>query len=238
METKGLLNGIPVVDLQLTQDLDVFEYQYIGSNSAHKVSSIEFIVDVLKRKPIEEFNLVKYKESVAARCYSRWHRDAMPSSAGVMDIDFIELRGGKPVALIEATMSNSEELEYGLFSFLSRGFAQASIYLQLKELFSTDAYVVTYTKEMQEVEILKLDKAMLGPIDKFDRMRQQFANAYLERKEAEDNTQAQGMAVSALYESGGQDFVDSLIKLRRRCKIDRYLYWLNRKVPLPSGNGE
>ena len=59
------------------------------------------------------------------KSYSAWHRKAMPSNALVMDIDYVEIRSGKPAAVIEATKANTDDLCYGLFSFLSRGFAQA-----------------------------------------------------------------------------------------------------------------
>lgn len=229
-----LLKEIPVFDVYLDSNFQVFEYRRPDAKSGLRVDSAEFIKTVLKQKPETIVSPFVFETESSSAAYSAWHRVAMPSSAGVMDIDFVELRNGEPVALIEATKANSADLEYGLFSFLSRGFAQASIYIQLAELLSTDAYVVTYTDEMQEVEVLKLSRSMISHIDDFDRKRQQLAKEFLGNKAAQSRSQAQGMAVGELFADGGQEFLRSLIKQRRKWAIGEYVDWLTNKAPLRS----
>lgn len=228
---------LPIFDVYLDPDFRTFECRCIGEKNGDRLNSAEFIKTVLKQEPIAMAGPFEFEKDSASAAYSAWHRVAMPSSAGMMDIDFVELRNGRPVALIEATKANSVELEYGLFSFLSRGFAQSSIYIQLAELLSTDAYVVTYTDEMQEVEVLKLSRAMISHIDDFDRRRQQLAKEFLESKSAQSRSQAQGMAVGRLFTDGGQEFLRSLSKQRRKWAIGEYVDWLTSKAPLPSRGG-
>lgn len=237
IEMGVLLKDVPIFDLYIDHHLRVFEYRRLGAKSSHRVDSKEFIEKVLIQKPEPNVSPFSFEKESASEAYSVWHRSAMPSSAGVMDIDFVELRNGVPVALIEATKANSEDLEYGLFSFLSRGFAQASIYIQLAELLSTDAYVVTYTDQMQKVEVLKLSRAMISHIDDFDRKRQQRAKAHLESNAAKNRSQAQGMAVSELFADGGHEFLRGLGKQRRKWAIDEYVDWLTNKAPLRTRDG-
>lgn len=228
---------IPIFDVNLDPEFRAFECRRIDQKNGNRMDSAEFIETVLKQEPKAIEGPLAFEMDSASAAYSAWHRVAMPSSAGVMDIDFVELRNGEPVALMEATKANSGDLEYGLFSFLSRGFAQASIYIQLAELLSTDAYVVTYTDEMKEVEVLKLSRAMISHIDDFDRRRQQLAKEFLESKSAQNRSQAQGMAVSRLFSDGGQEFLRGLIKQRRKWAIADYVDWLTSKAPLPSRGG-
>ena len=237
IETGVLLMDVPIFDLYLDHHFRVFVYRHLGAKNSHRVDSAAFIEAVLKQKPETIVSPFKFEKESASAAYSAWHRVVTPSSAGVMDIDFVELRNGEPVALIEATKANSGDLEYGLFSFLSKGFAQASMYIQLAELLSTDAYVVTYTNEMQEVEVLKLSRAMISHIDDFDRKRQQRAKAHLESDAAQNRSRAQGMPVGELFADGGQEFLRGLSKQRRKLAIGEYGDWLTNKAPLRLRDG-
>ena len=156
--------------------------------------------------------------------YSRWHRQAMPRSALVMDIDYVEVRDKKPVAIIEATQSNSNDLALGLFSFLSRGFAQASVLLLVGEDLGVESYVLTYLENLSTVELLKLERSLIPQIDSVDRERQRLAKAAKER--GADNSSAQGEAVGTLYKTQGVALMASLTKNRIKMSLGDYRQWL------------
>lgn len=167
------------------------------------------------------------------KSYSAWHRWAMPSSALVMDIDYVEIREQKPVAIIEVTKSNTDDLAYGLFSFLSRGFAQASVLVQLGEYLNVNSYVLTYPNDMKSVELLLLNRDIIPKIDKVDRERQDIANQYLieHGSNPENRRKSQGVAVSTLYSKIGGNLMTSLESNRMRMSIDNYKQWLHELKP-------
>ena len=228
----NVLTSIPIWQVLFPQKISSFECIRIdstGNHSSQELSPGDFIRSLLNQTPETIVPQEILAGTSADRAYSAWHRTAMPSGAGVMDIDYIEFDGSKPFALIEATRSNDNNLEYGLFSFLSRGYAQASIYLQLAETLGIDAYVATYQDQMDKIEVLKLDRSMIGEMDEFDRSRQALATKYRHADPELTRSQAQGMAVSQLYENGGQDFLSRLSKFRRSGSLPEYLSWLNSK---------
>ena len=158
------------------------------------------------------------------KSYSAWHRKAMPSNALVMDIDYVEIRSNKPVAVIEATKSNTDDLCYGLFSFLSRGFAQASVILLVAEDLGVNAYLVTYPQSMSEVELLKMDRSLIHTIDALDRSRQQIAKKEMDA--GNSRKIAQGKATKLLYQTEGTALMLSLMPQRKRLSITDYAQWL------------
>ena len=159
------------------------------------------------------------------KSYSSWHRKAVPPGALVTDIDYVEIRSDEPVAVIEATRSNSNDLNYGLFSFLSRGFAQASVIVMVAEDLEVGAHLVAYLRNMSEVGLLKIDRSLISMIDELDRARQQKAKQWIDA--GYDRKTAQGKATQSLYTTqDSATLMQSLKPRTKRMPIAKYSEWL------------
>jgi hypothetical protein len=209
----------------LTQQFPRRDKQTQEPRLPHLYTAQQFVEEILKH-PWQPDNLASAPNSPEHPfySYSQWHRQAMPRSALVMDIDYVEVRDEKPAAIIEATQSNSDDLALGLFSFLSRGFAQASVLLLVGEDLGVESYVLTYLENLSSVELLKLERSLIPRIDSVDRERQNLAKAARER--GANNSSAQGEAVGTLYKTQGAALMASLTKNRIKMSIDDYRQWL------------
>lgn len=190
------------------------------------LDAAQFVQRILKQtwKP-DHPELAENPQDNPFKSYSAWHRQAMPSSALVMDIDYVEIRSKKAVAVIEAIRSNTADLCYGLFSFLSRGFAQASVILMVAEDLAVGAYLVTYPRTMNEIEVLQMDRSLIPAIDAIDRDRQQIANR--EMRSGKDRKTAQGIATRTLYNTQGKALMEWLLPHRKHLSITDYKKWLD-----------
>jgi hypothetical protein len=185
----------------------------------------QFAQEILKQQLRNSRPVLRPHDS-SFDAYSEWHREALPGNAGTMDIDYVEVRRAKPAAIVEVTQANTEDLLYGLFSFLSRGFAQAAVLVQLAEELRIPAYVLCYPEDLSEVELLNLGRPLIPKIDEIDRLRQQIAKRETDR--SIPKRIAQGKATSELYRSRGGDLLNSLLSMRRRMHIKQYATWLSR----------
>ncbi|HEY1351655.1 MAG TPA: hypothetical protein VGF67_18710 [Ktedonobacteraceae bacterium] len=209
----------------LTQQFPRWDRQTQQPRQPHLHTAQQFVETVLKHpwQPAQLACAPNTPDRPFAS-YSRWHRQAMPGRACVMDIDYIEVRDRQPVALIEVTQSNSNDLAQGLFAFLSRGFAQASMLLLVAEDLGIESYILAYREDLSAVELLKLERTLLPRIDRVDRERQSLARAARER--GAENSVAQGEAVRTLYTTQGAALLESLAPNRRRMSLDTYQHWL------------
>ena len=169
-----------------------------------------------------------------SKAYSAWHRKAMGPSALMADVDYIEMRNENPVAVIEVTKANSDDLSYGLFAFLTRSFAQASVMILIAEELSVDAYAVTYSDALSHVARLRLHRDLIPKIDGIDRARQQLARQKTD--EGANWSKAQGWAVRTLWDREGKELMESLAADLHSSTLSDYQKWLE-GLPNPPSAG-
>lgn len=190
----------------------------------------QYIREVLHQQPRSR-DLIRTSGDTAPKYgdYSAWHRAALADSAYVQDVDYVELRGQEPAAVIEVTQANTSDLNYGLFSFLSRSFAQMAVLVQIAEKLGVRAYLVSVPEDLTRLAILGLDKTLVPAVDAWDRQRQDLATERLPRSSAatrKDRSIAQGKATSALYDREGRSAVQKLPG-RRELTQAEYTNWLS-----------
>lgn len=170
-----------------------------GGTDVRRIDERTYVDDVLRASDlfIERSGRSPLPDGEASD-YSKWHRVALSNRAYLTDIDYIEIRGNVPIAIVEATQANDEDLERTAFAFLSRASLQVAVILALGEGLGVNCMLVSMAPTGRAA-VADLDRHVWQFADSIRGNRQQLV-ARLVRENGESYRVAAGIAVSSLYD--------------------------------------
>ena len=154
--------GVPVLAAAIDYDLSKFALKNVVDKSERVVNRGTFVKEVIRQR----FKYGRDTNPAIADAYevdrySTWHRAALTTDSYVYEVNYIELRNGKPVALIERTQVTRGDLERNFFNFMTRGFAQGMVLLQIAEKLAVKCYLTVYERDMSRVMVAELNREVV-----------------------------------------------------------------------------
>jgi hypothetical protein len=191
---------VPVIATVIDYNLTKFAIKDLIDNCNRIVTRAEFIRDVIRQR-------FKYGRDVDVTLndvnhlsrYSTWHRVALTNDSYVFEVNYVELRKGVPVALIERTHVTRGNLERNFFNFMTRGFTQGMVLLQIAERLEVKCFCTVYEQNMSTVLLVELNRGVIEMSKGLASERAQLSDQFM-RNEGLRYGHAQGKACDQLNE--------------------------------------
>jgi hypothetical protein len=192
--------NVPVVAAVVDYNLTKFATKSLIDNSERIVSRAQFIQDVIRQrfKHGRDRDVTISDVNHLSR-YSTWHRAALTSDSYVFEVNYVELRKGVPVALIERTHVTRGDRERNFFNFMTRGFTQGMVLLQIAERLGVKCFCIVYEEDMSRVLVVELNRELIEMSKGLASERAQLSNQFMSI-EGLSYGHAQGKACDQLYD--------------------------------------
>ena len=221
----GIPFYITVADYEMNNFL-VYEATREGKRTARKYTAQRFAENVINQEwDYDSRKATGYRGDNGLLRYGAWHRYALSNRAYHIDIDFVELRANSPVAVIEATQSNSHDLRKAFFDFMTRGFPQEAVLVQVSEGLSVPCFIIAYLKDMSQLFVVQLNRDIVVMSDPLNRRRSELSKGF--ERQGDQRRIAQGKACSILYEEG-EDLLNDMLGTTwsQHFELGKYQEWL------------
>lgn len=190
---------VPVIAAAIDYDLSNFALKNVIDNSERVVNRETFVKEVIRQR----FKSGRDRNPVIAAAtevdrYSKWHRDALTDNSYVYEVNYVEIRNRKPVALIERTQVTRGNLERNFFNFMTRGFTQGMVLLQIAEKLGVKCYLTVYERDMSRLMVAELNREVVEMVREISSERNTLSAQYRET-EGLSNKHANGKACEVLY---------------------------------------
>lgn len=191
---------VPVLAAAIDYDLSKFALKDVTNNSERVVNRETFVKQVIRQrfKSGRDRNPAIPAATEVDR-YSKWHRLALTDNSYVYEVNYVELRNRNPVALIERTQVTRGDLERNFFNFMTRGFTQGMVLLQIAEKLGVKCYLTVYERNMSRLLVVELNRKVVEMVREISSERNILSAQYRET-EGLSNSYANGKACAVLYD--------------------------------------
>lgn len=192
--------AVPVLAAAIDYDLSKFALKNVVDKSERIVNRETFVKEVIQQR----FKYGRDTNPTIADAgevdrYSTWHRAALTSDSYVYEVNYVELRNGKPAAVIERTQVTRGDLERNFFNFMTRGFAQGMVLLQMAEKLGVGCYLTVYVGDMSRVLVVELNRQIVEMAQGLTKERADLS-AHYRKTEGLNYGWSQGKACDVLYD--------------------------------------
>ncbi len=221
--------GVPVFFAVIDYGFTTFAVKDISQASSEVsiVNRAKFVGDVIRqtfRNGRDSNEQIKDRNQVSR--YSLWHRVILSNNSYLQDVDYVEVRDKNPVAVIEATQVTRGDLKRNFFNFMTRGFTQGMILLQIAERLEVECFCTVYMPDMSRLLVVKLNREVVEMSRPLSPERATLSKQFM-RDEKLSYGVAQGKACGVLYDKYSH-LIEKMLAATtyEQYTLDQYHRWL------------
>ena len=220
--------NVPVIAAVINYDMTTFAIKSVIDDSEPLVvNRTTFVNDVIHQQfRSQRTTSLTIRQGDQVSRYSAWHRVALSLESYVFEVNYVELREGNPVAIIERTQVTRGDLNKNFFNFMTRGFTQGMVVLQVAERLAAKCFLTVYEKDMSRLLVVELNREVLEMAKPLSKERAELSDRF-ETQEQLPRKWAQGKASQVLYDKYG-DLRERMLKATNYTEYSNseYQAWL------------